>query len=193
MALQSFEGNLDHFNPATPYAGDEKTPVQFYMGVEKDEIATLEAGRPIYKDVEFIKIFNSKDNILDRPVRDTDRMRWSAAYERWKRTGESVPGATGTLLEHWPALTRAQVEELKYFKVFTVEQLAEVPDTQAQTFHGIQRLKALAKAHVEAARGEAPLIKLQAALDQERSARIAVEDQLAKLAKRLERLTTKEA
>lgn len=163
--METFEGNLDHFNPNNPHAGDEKLPVQYYMGLIKDEDESERAGRPIYKDVECIRIFNSKDNIIDRPVRDTDKARWPRAYAVWKQSGASTPGATGTRLEHWPQLSRAQAEEFKYFKIFTVEQLAEIPDSVAHNFMGIQKYKALARAYVEAAKGEVPLLKMRAELE----------------------------
>ena len=189
--MQTFEGNLDHFNPATPYAGDEKVPVKFYMGVLKDDAASEEAGRPIFKDVEFIKIFNSKDNIIDRPIRPTDLERWPGQYQRWKATGESEPGTAGTRLEYWPQMTRAQAEEFKYFKIFTVEQLAEAPDNLGDGLMNFQRLKALAKAYTEAAADAAPLAKLQAQLDEAKGRNAALEDQLRQLLEKVEKLEKK--
>ena len=189
--MQTFEANIEHFDPRNPYAGDEKTPIQFYMGVLQNDAKTLESGRPIFDDVECIKIYNSKDNIIDRPVRDTDQRRWPRQYAAWKATGESVPGASGTRLEHWPMLSKGQAEELKYFKVFTVEQLAEMPDSTGQHIMGMQKLKVLAKAHMEVAKGEAPLLKMQAELEERDSKIAALEDQVAKLGKRLDKLLNK--
>jgi hypothetical protein len=190
--METFQADIAHFNPNNPYTGDERTPVQFYMGVLVNDAKSTEAGRPIHEDVEYIRILNSKDNILDRPVRDTDKQRWPRAYAAWKATGESTPGAGGTRLEQWPLVSRAQVEEFKYFKIYTVEQLAEIPDSIGGQIMGVQRLKAMAKAHVEIAKGEAPLLKMQAALE-ERDATIAgLTDQVAKLAKRLDKMTSKE-
>lgn len=159
--LQTFESDLSHFDPNNPYVGDEKLPVQFYMGAIQDDNKSTEAGRPIYNDVECIKIFNSKDNIIDRPVRDTDKQRWPRQYQAWKQSGVSEPGAAGTKLEHWPQISRAQAEEFRYFKIFTVEQLAEIPDSTLQGIMGAQQLKTLAKAYVEAAKGGAPLLRMQ--------------------------------
>src|SRR5262245_29482374 len=143
--MEMFEHDIAQFDPRNPYKGDERQPVQFYMGTQPDDAATAAKGRPIYKDYECIKIFTSKDNIIDRPVRDTDKQRWPGAYAAWKQTGESVPGAVGTRLEHWPLMTRAQVEEYRYFKVFTVEQLAELPDSTVQKIMGAPKLKQLAQ------------------------------------------------
>lgn len=165
MQLGTFDANISHFNPGNPYSGDERIPIQFYMGTTPDNAATETAGYPKFKDEEYIRIFNSKDNIIDRPVRVTDKQRWPRQYQAWKLTGESEPGAAGLKLEAWPQITRAQAEEFKYFKVYTVEQLAELPDSIAGGINGIQRLKALAKAHLETARGELPLLKMQMELE----------------------------
>jgi len=163
--LQTADVDINHFDPRNKYAGDEKLPVRFYMGTLPDDAGTAREGRPIFRDVECIQIFNSKDNVIDRPVRDTDKARWPAAYGAWKQSGESEPGATGTRLEHWPLMTRAQVEEYRYFKCFTVEQLAAMPDSTVQKINGAVKLKQMAQLHVEAAKGEAPFLRMQGELD----------------------------
>ena len=160
-----FDAQIEHFNPNNPFAGDEKNPVQFYMGVMPDALRTETEGRPIYKDEEFIRIFNSKDNIIDRPVRDSDKQRWPRQYAAWKNTGESIPGASGTRLEHWPCMTRAQVEEFKYFKIFTVEQLADMPDSVGVGIMGLQKLKTQAQAYVETAKGQVPIQRMSEELE----------------------------
>jgi hypothetical protein len=162
---RTFEADITHFDPRNPYQGDEKIPVQFYVGAVLNDAATAKEGRPIYNDVECIKIFNSKDNVIDRPLRDTDKQRWPRAYSAWKQGGESDPGASGTRLEHWPQMTRSQVEEYKFFKVFTVEQLAALADSTVQKIMGAPKLKQMAQLYVEAAKGEAPFLRMQAELD----------------------------
>ena len=163
--METFDSDISHFDPRNPFKGDERLPVQFYMGAIPDDDATTKEGRPIFRDVECIKIFNSKDNIVDRPVRDTDKQRWPGAYNAWKQGGDGEPGATGTRLAHWPLMTRAQVEEFKFFKVFTVEQLAELPDVTAQKIMGAVQLKQLAKLTVEASKGEEPFRRMQGELE----------------------------
>lgn len=163
--LQTFDSDISHFDPRNPYKGDEKLPVRFYMGTMPDDEATKTQGRPIFRDVECIQIFNSKDNVIDRPVRDTDKQRWPGAYQAWKQSGASEPGSVGTRLEHWPLMTRAQCEEYKYFKIFTVEQLAELPDSIVQKVMGATKLKQAARLYVEAAKGDAPLRAMQQELE----------------------------
>jgi hypothetical protein len=180
--MEQFQGNIEHFDPRNPYAGDEKAVIQFLMGTRLHDAKTIEEGRPIYVDEEFIKIFNSKDNIIERPVRDSDKQRWPRQYQAWKLTGESTPGASGTRLEFWPQMTRAQVEEFKYFKIFTVEQLAEAPESSCGKIPGITRLKQLAQAYMETAKGELPLLNMQMKLE-------ASEQSVAELRAEVARLT----
>jgi hypothetical protein len=189
--LQTFDGNLDHFDPRNPNAGDDRTPVQFYMGAWPDQTASEREGRPIYQDMEYIRIMTSKDAIIDRPLRDVDKTRWPRAYQAWKATGASEPGSAGTPLSAWPMMTRAQVEEYKYFKIYSVEQLAEAADSLGSPIMGFQKMKALAKAYVDVAKGQAPLVEMRKQLE-ERDGQIAsLSDQINKLTEALEKLSTK--
>jgi hypothetical protein len=191
--MEQFNSDLSHFDPRNPYAGDEKMPIKFHMGVVEDPTLTAEAGRPIYQDVEYITIFVSKDSIVDRPVRDSDKQRWPRQYQGWKLTGESTPGQSGTRLENWAQITRAQCEEMKYFKIFTVEQLAELPDSQSQTIMGVQRLKALAKAFVDTAKGEIPLLKMQMELEARDGVIAEMQAEVRRLTKLVENISKKAA
>jgi hypothetical protein len=134
----------------------DRTFAQFYTRSVQDAKASLEAGRPIFSDKAYVKIMvpGDKDNIVDRPVRDGDKLRWPrqwAAYE-----AKSEQPVEGTPLVEWPGLTRSQVEELAFFGIKTVEDLAAVSDSQAQKFMGIQKLKARAKAYLAEADKQAP-------------------------------------
>jgi len=186
--MEVFDADLSHFNPNNPFAGDEKLPVQFLIHPSEDQAASVEAGRPIFRDDEYIKIFNSKDNIVFRPVRETDKQRWPRQYQAWKLSGESTPGATGTPLNKWPVMSYAQAEEFKYFKIFTVEQLADFPDSQAGQIPGIQRLKTMAKAYVEACKGEVPMLKMQMELDSKQGQIDELQSEVRRLTKMVEKL-----
>lgn len=142
---------------------DARLWVRFEMRPTQDEAKSLEAGRPIYTEVEWIKIMVPGDrDTEEHPVTDRDRARFARAYAAWKATG--AEGVVGTPLEAWPQVTRSQVEELKFFKIHTVEQLATVPDAVGQKFMGINDLKKKAADFLAAAAGEAPVLKLQAEL-----------------------------
>lgn len=123
------------------------------------------AGRPIYEDVEYVEIMvpGDKTQTVHRPVRPTDKIEYSKQYQAWK-AGHDQHAATGTLLEQWPGISRAQVEELRHFKIRTVEQLAELSDGNAARMGPILALRQRARDFLERAKGNAPLEKMRTEL-----------------------------
>lgn len=104
------------------------TPI-FYTKPMKNEPASAECGYPVYVEQERIRIMiaGDKENIIDRKANDEDRNRFADAYARFKRKAER--SHDGTPLEEWPQLATTQVAMLKEFNIFTVQMLANVPDT----------------------------------------------------------------
>lgn len=130
-----------------PYdKGSERLYVQFHVHPKLNQTKTREAGRPIYDDTEYVTIIapGDKDNIIDRPASEMDKRRFARQYDAFKR-GQTDPVVTGTPLKMVPWISRGQAEELAYFHVYTVEQLAELSDANAQNFMGINTLKQKAK------------------------------------------------
>lgn len=123
------------------FAADDKLYVRFFMHPKQNPAKTKAEGRPIFEDKEYIQIMTpgNKTDVIMRPVSAEDKERFAKAYQRFKASEEEV--LEGTLLEHWPVVTRAQVEEMKYFNIRTVEQLAGMPDSNAQNFMGVLNLK----------------------------------------------------
>lgn len=168
-------------------AVDERLFVKFNAQAVENEKKSLEEGRPIYDQVDYIKIAQPGDqtSITHTPVTNcgarqqcrnapTNRChvhRFPRAYAAYKG-GLDQETASGTPLSMWPILNVAQVEELKHFRVCTVEQLADLADSAIQGIGPIQNLKQQAKLFVEAARGNAPLLKMAAEL-RERDDRLA--------------------
>ncbi len=151
------------------YAHDNKLFVTFFKHPREDKAASLKEGRPIYKDEDYVRIMvpGDKDSIIVRPARDMDKQRFAkqfAAYEQ----GESA-SMDGMPLKAWPMVTRGQVEELKYFGCHTVEQLADLADIHVQKFMGMGTLKEQAKAYIQSAKENAPLVQLNAAVEQKDS------------------------
>lgn len=156
----------DAFRPGARFAGDDKLAVRFFVNPWPDPVATAEAGYPKYVNREFIEIVvpGDKDNTVCRPVRDLDKRRFATRYAAFKANEEQV--SEGMPLSQWPGVTRAQVEELRFFKITTVEQLAEMADAVAQRFAGATNLKNRAKDYLARAAGDAVDTKLQAAVQQ---------------------------
>jgi hypothetical protein len=147
MALQ--EADFDHrsFMGQGGQSPDDKLFVKFFMDAVQDQDATKREGRPMFKEVEFILI-QAPGNLLtniNRPVRFEDKQRFPRQYMAWKAGQDQESAMAGTPLAQWPLVNKAQVEELKYFKIYTVEQLASVSDVDMQKFMGIVDLKRKAK------------------------------------------------
>lgn len=171
------------------YSNEEKLFVQFYIHPKENSTKSLEAGRKICEDREYIRIIvpGDKDNIVERPANINDQRRFPSQYAAFKN-GQTDPVMSGTPLKMWPMMSRAMVEELAYFKIFTVEQLADLPDNLAGQFMGIQRFKQSAKDFVEAAKSSAPLEQMRKALEDKDNQLAGLGDQLKKALERIQAL-----
>lgn len=161
--------------------------VQFRLNPVRDDVESEKQGRPIFKDVEFIKIVvpGDKDNVIDREVYPADRERFRVQYTAWK-TNVKETAVDGTPLEEWTLITRSQVEELKHFNVRTVEQLASVSDGNLKNVGPYQSLKQKAKDFVDKAKGEAPVVKMRSELEAVKSENETLKRQIKELGDRFE-------
>lgn len=159
------------FNP------DDRLHVKFYKKSVVDNAKSQEAGRPIYKSVDYVMIMvpGDKDSIIDTRVWDDPRnpnshtARFSRQWQSYK-AGGSQEVVTGTPLEYLsnmanPILTPEQVEEFKAFKIQTAEHLIAMPDNIAQKFMGVNELRRKVKIFIDAATSNAPAEKLRSELD----------------------------
>jgi hypothetical protein len=97
---------------------------------------------------------------VHEPVNDEHKARWPEQYAAFK-AGREAP-LEGTPLAAWPKMSRARVEELAYFHIRTIEQLAQVDDGRLQNLGmGARQERESAKLFLEvAAKGAAPLERL---------------------------------
>lgn len=114
------------------------------------------AGRPIFRDVAFVRIIVPGDvnNIIERKATKEDELKFPRAWARYK--AEQAEAMDGMPLEQWPQITRSLLKELKYFEVHTVEQLAGLSDNQVSKLGmGFVDYRNKAKAYLAAAAGTA--------------------------------------
>ena len=169
-------------------AGDEHLHVRFFNAPMQDEKASKEAGRPIFRDVPHVEILIPGDPYnqfrteawIDENDKNSHSRRFPKQYEAFLK-GQSGEAVVGTPIDRLPGITGAQVEELKHFKVRTVEGLANISDALLQNFMGGHALKQRAQAWLSAAAGNAPLEAARAELEAERTARKALEERMAAL------------
>lgn len=79
-----------------------------------------------FENVEYTRIWLSKNDEIVRKTTDDDRARFLERYESFLKGEEKPPD--GTPLGNCPFVTPADVAACKAERIFTAEQLAEVPD-----------------------------------------------------------------
>lgn len=145
------------------FAADRSVVTHFSRRPCLHPAKSREAGRAIYHEVDFITIHaGDKLSICERPMTEQDAQRFADRYERWKSGQEAA--IIGSPLSSLPNMTPTKVEEYKYFKIFTVEQLAEANDNIAHNFMSFYPDKARAKAFLEVAQNNAPVEALMVEL-----------------------------
>lgn len=155
----------------TRFAADNKLYVEFYRKPVLQPGESRNAGRAVFKEVDYIRIHvpGDKASVIERPVTQQDEFRFQDRYNKWKAGQEEA--VTGTPLSALPGMTPSKVEEYKFFKLVTVEQLAEANDNLGSKFMSFQADKQRAKAFMEVARNNAPIEKMNEEL-QKRDAEI---------------------
>jgi hypothetical protein len=152
------------------------------------EFKSNEAGRPIYEDREFVRIFvagDSKSEVF-RQVEAGDKDRFREEYRRFKDNASEDAQTVGTPLSAWPAMTRSLVAEFSAMKIRTVEQLSDLSDTGIQAFGmGGLEWRNKARAYLLAASDGAAAIALQSALDTRDREIAMLKEQIADLASRI--------
>jgi len=138
---------------------DNKLHIQFYSRPMLQHALSEENGRPIYADVDHVRIMvpGDKLSIIDRIASDDDQKRFAAHWAKYKAgKGEEI---IGTRLEVVPWMTRSKVEEYKFFNLHTVEQLANANDSVGQKFPSFHSDKAKAVQFLEATTGDSARIR----------------------------------
>ena len=144
-------------NPNNPFMLDKRLFVRFENLPCKDDLKSKEAGRPIFKDVVYIQIHTpgDRDNIIYRPMNDLDRKRFAERFEKWQKMQQDEH-IDGTPRSEWPAMPNATLYEMRYFQIYSVEQLAELSDSHLKKFRELAVWKKRAIEYLDvSARGAA--------------------------------------
>jgi hypothetical protein len=161
----NFEEPSDFAKPdETRFASDNKLYVEFFRKPIMQPGKSREAGRAVYEEVDYVRIHvpGDKSSVIERPMSEQDVFRFQDRYNKWK--AGQAEAVTGTPLSALPGMNASKVEEYKYFKIVTVEQLAEANDNLGGKFMSFQQDKQRAKAFMEVAANNAPIEKMNAEL-----------------------------
>jgi hypothetical protein len=168
---------------------DARLNVKFYQRAIENQFKSALEGRPIMEMRDFIIIEVPGDNltVIDTFAADENKKRFPVQWARYQN--EKTDGdVEGTLLHDWPVLNAAVAAELKHFKFYTVEQIAEASDAQLNTLGMAAGMSPLglrdkAKAFLSSAKGSA-LVQQQADELRKRDEELsAIKAQLAELTK----------
>lgn len=168
---------------------DSALNVLFYTRPLQNEWESEQQKRPIFYDVDMIKIWTPGDdkNIIDTLARDDHKARFPvqwAHYMNKKDGDQSMAGKTP--LNHWPRLTPSMVEELRAIKFFSVEDVAHASDSNIQRIGMIAGMsphafRDAAKNYLRLASGEAAESQAASENAELRKQMAAMQEQMAQL------------
>lgn len=153
------------------FASDDRLYVEFFREPVMHPGRSRESGRAVYEERDFVRIHvpGDKTTVVVQPMDSINTIRFQSRYDKWK--AGQADAVTGTPLNALPGMTPAKVEEYRYFKIVTIEQLADANDQLGQKFMSFNSDKQRAKAFIEATKNNAPIEAMNAEL-QKRDAEI---------------------
>lgn len=155
VMLASDDNNPEFLGARNP---DDILHVSFYERAVYNSFKSTKAGHPVYDNVDFVKIMKPGDSlsIIDTYANADHKRRFPrqwALYQNKKGPEEQVVGMPVT---EWPAINRAQAEELRGRKFYTVEQVAGASDLQIQSLGMMgTMMRQKAQAYLAAAKNSA--------------------------------------
>lgn len=189
--IASDDANPDFVGARNP---DASLSVLFYSKALRNNFKSEEAGRPIFDDVDMVKIFLPGDdkNVIDTFARDDHKARFP---QQWAHYQNKLAGdqrlAGKTPIDQWPRVSPAMAEELRAIKFLAVEDIANASDAQIQALGMIAGMsphafRDAARNYLRVAAGEASESKTAAELasvkDENTAMRKQMEEMQAQLA-----------
>jgi hypothetical protein len=131
MSFPAFDMSPDQLanNDATWVGGKEnQVYARFITEMVPDHYQSAQQNKPVYKSVQMVEIrqIGEKDTFKE-PVNDLHKRRFPRAWEAFNSGNEQMQNGT-PLAVLFPTQPEV-VETMKGFYIFTIEALAEVPDS----------------------------------------------------------------
>ena len=160
------EQKFDRNGGLVEFGDDQRLFVEFVSRSVQDEVQSRDMGRPVFVQVDYVRIRQpgERDEIL-RPAHRGDQQRFARRWQAYQEGRQELPAGTplSILFPNNPEV----VENLKYDKIFVVEQLAQLNDTQIGNIGlGGRQFVDKAKAFLAAASNGKGLQELFAEVDQ---------------------------
>lgn len=120
--------------PSDDMGADSRLAVTFYKRSMKQDDASMEAGRPIFKEFDFIRICVPGDSLteIDTYANEEHKVRFPRQWQHYQNQVGNHETIIGTPIEEWTIISRSQADELKGIKFHTVESVANASDLQIQ-------------------------------------------------------------
>ena len=121
--------------PSDEQGADSRLQVRFYKKPVHQEQESMDAGRPIYKEFDFVHICVAGDTLteIDTYALQNHKQRFPIQWANYmNRVGANDQEVVGTPVAEWPLVSKSQAEELRAMKFFTVESIASASDQQLQ-------------------------------------------------------------
>lgn len=184
-----FNEDMD-FESMEQSEADKRLRAIFFRGTVKNEVKSATQGRPIFDDIIMVRIISpgTRDDFIGDAT-DEYKQRFPKQWLQFKRGLEQL--GDGTPLSQLAWLTPGQVAEFNAFHIYTVEQLAGMPDAVSQRFQAHHQIKQRAQAYIDAANSRAPMQMLEARLAERDEANRLQAETIAALTKQVAELAAK--
>jgi hypothetical protein len=116
-------------NYRVAHGDDSALIVEFYKEAVRNNFKSEQAGHEVFEDQDFVWIRFAGDRTreLRKPVKNEHKERWPQQWARYQNQEKQVN--EGMPLEHWGAMSKSTALNYKANNVFTVEQMAAIPDS----------------------------------------------------------------
>ena len=175
------------------YGTDGQLIVMFYNRPVENAAKSLDAGRKICEDKDYVKIYHPGEgstNMIDRPVNETDKRRFPRQWDMYIHNRTQMP--EGTPVDLLFPNSPSQAENLKGMGVFTVEQAAGLSaHAQDRVGMGAQDIVNKAKMFIENANKGVSFHKQDNEIKKLRQDNKILQDQIVRLRTQVDSLIQK--
>ena len=144
------------------FTSDRDLMVIFYWKSEEDRRKSVEGGVPVFRDVEYVKIFRPGEmmNVIDRPIREEDKRKYATQWNQFQLKKSQVPEGTplDVLFINNPSIG----DTLRGYGIYTVQQLSNLTAHAIDSIGmGGQEYVNRAKQYLKAASSGKEVVKMQ--------------------------------